>query len=64
MFVYEDGVVVDYLPSANHTPAVDKFIRDYMVNWARSLPGQSKVRLGKVGIMQGQEVNLKRLDNE
>lgn len=64
MFIYENGIVVDYVPTAQHPAAVERMIREHMVNWANSLPGQSKVRLGKIGMMQGSEVNLKRLDNE
>jgi len=65
MFIYEDGIVVDYVLSSYSTDEdVNRTVKEHMLQWHNSLPGQIKVRLGKVGIMQGQNPNLKRLDNE
>lgn len=63
MFIYEDGLPVRYIAN-NPDPVINAAVEEHMLNWFRSLPGQSRVRLGKIGIMQGQEPNLKRLDNE
>jgi hypothetical protein len=64
MFIYEDGLITDYICSADYPPEVDRQVREHMLEWARSLPGQARVRLGKVGTMQGSEVNLKRMEHE
>jgi hypothetical protein len=63
MFIYENGIVVDYVPT-NCRPEHLDAVRTHMLDWHKSLGGQSKVRLGKVGEMQGQSPNYKRLDNE
>lgn len=64
MFMYEGGMIVDYVTSANYPPEVDRQVREHMLAWARTLPGQSRVRLGKIGTMQGSDVNLKRMEHE
>lgn len=65
MFIYENGIVVDYIRDMPHTdPEINRAVVEHMLEWHRTLPGQVKVRLGKVGLMQGQEPNMKRLDNE
>jgi hypothetical protein len=64
MFIYEDGVVVDYVPTGTYPEHIVDDLRERMLSWHRTLPGQTKVRLGKVATMSGQEVNLKRLANE
>lgn len=65
MFIYdENGMVVDFEVHSTCNPAVVDQVREAMLEWYRNLPGQVKVRLGKVGMMQGSEVNLKRIENE
>ena len=64
MFVYENGMPVDYICAGEMAPEIDAAVRAHMLAWYRSLPGQARVRLGKVGVMEGSKVNLKRLDNE
>lgn len=64
MFVYKGGVIVDYVCDMDYSPDVAGLVRQHMLEWARSLGGQSRVRLGKVGIMQGSNVNLKRMEHE
>lgn len=64
MFVYEDGLPVDYIPTGSPSPEIDEAVRAHMLAWYRSLPGQARVRLGKVGIMEGSTPNLNRLEHE
>lgn len=64
MFIYENGLVTDYAPSGRYPENIEQELRRKMVAWANSLGGQSRVRLGKIGIMEGSEVNLKRMENE
>lgn len=64
MFIYEDGLPVDYIVSETCDPAIEEAVKTEMLRWMRSLPGQSRVRMGKIGIMQGSDVNLKRMENE
>jgi hypothetical protein len=63
MFIYENGIVVDYVPT-NCRPEHLDAVRAHMLSWHKSLPGQAKVRLGRIGAMQGQQPNYVRLDNE
>lgn len=64
MFIYENGLPVDYECDAEYSPEIDRQVREKMVVWFRGLPPQSRRRLGKVGQMQGSEVNLSRVENE
>lgn len=64
MFIYENGLPVDYIPTMNYNSETEQFVRESMMNWIRTAPGQVRVRVGKIGRMQGQEVNLKRMENE
>ena len=65
MFIYDDnGMVVDYEVHASCNPRVVDGVRTAMLEWYHNLPGQVKGRLGKIGMMQGFDVNLKRITNE
>jgi len=64
MFVYEDGLPVDYINTGTYTPEMDLLIRQEMMKWINSLPGQVRIRQGKADRMRGQDVNLKRMENE
>ena len=64
MFIYENGLPVDYIVSEACNTAVSDAVRAEMLRWMRSLSGQSRVRTGKVGIMQGSAVDLKRMEHE
>lgn len=72
MFIYEDGLPVAYDHTVHEfacrngcvTPEVCGPVEQRMLSWIRNLPGQSRVRVGKVGIMQGQSPNLKRMEHE
>jgi hypothetical protein len=64
MFIYENGLPIDYLPTGSYNEETTILIRTEMLRWYRSLPGQVRMRQGKVDRMRGQEVNLRRLENE
>lgn len=65
MFIYDcHGLPIDYVPSETYPPEVDSAVRDHMMKWIRTLHGQSRRRLGKVGIIQGSTVNLDRMEHE
>lgn len=63
-FVYENGLPVGYECESEYSPEITAAVEAHMLAWFRSLPGQSRQRLGKVGMIQGSEVNLRRLENE
>lgn len=64
MFIYENGLPVDYLPAGHYDEETERQIKAEMLKWYRNLPGQARQRQGKVDRMRGQEVNIKRLGNE
>lgn len=74
MFIYENGLPVRYDHLASDythrvhgcpNPQICADVEEAMLRWFNSLPGQARVRRGKVdSYYYGQEVNLKRLDNE
>lgn len=64
MFIYENGLPVDYIVSDYCNPEVADDVRAEMLRWIRTLSGQSRVRMGKVGLMQGSAVDLKRMEHE
>lgn len=66
MFVYENGLPVDYIYQGYSTdPEIIEQVRQHMLNWYRDLPGLARVRVGKRDmIIHNSEVNLRRLENE
>ncbi len=64
MFIYKNGLPVDYIPVGNYDQNTTALIKAEMLRWFRTMPGQMRVRQGKVDRMRGQEVNLTRLENE
>jgi hypothetical protein len=64
MFVYENGLPVDYIPTGFYDESTVSLIKNEMMRWYRSLPGQMRMRQGKIDRMRGQEVSLTRLENE
>jgi hypothetical protein len=65
MFIYDDdGLITGYEVTGNYPEAIRAGVEAHMVAWARGLGGQSRRRLGKVGMMQGSAVNLDRMEHE
>ena len=65
MFIYDSqGLIVGYECTAEYPEHIRAGVENHMLQWARDLKGQSRRRLGKVGIMQGSNVNLDRMENE
>lgn len=63
-FVYEQGLACDYICESTYPANLDAAVRAEMMTWIRSMSAQSRQRIGKVGIMQGSDVDLKRMEHE
>lgn len=72
MFIYEDGLPVAYDHTVHEfgcrngciNPDVHDAVDRRMLQWLKNHSGQTRVRVGKIGLMQGSEVNLKRMEHE
>lgn len=65
-FTYTDGLPTGYVCSVDYPDNVRAWVEKRMLDWYNSLPGQSRVRMGKRDRVLDPtvEVNLKRLENE
>lgn len=72
MFVYEDGMPMAYDHTDNNyacrngctAPVLHAAVEDAMVAWMNKMPATTRVRAGKVAMMYGETVDIKRLANE